>query len=58
MADLKCQKCFRPLVQCQACNGTGGKGQGFFGDLSCSKCGSTGLVCPEHGAYWQKDTAR
>ena len=54
MSDLKCQKCFRPLANCQACNGTGGKGQGFFGDLTCSKCGSTGLVCPDHGAYWKR----
>ena len=53
MSGFVCQKCFRPLVPCPDCKGTGGKGQGFFGDLNCSKCNSTGLVCPTHGAYWK-----
>lgn len=49
---MKCQKCFRPLVDCQDCKGTGGGG-GFFGTTQCSKCKNTGLVCPTHDGFWQ-----
>jgi len=51
---MRCEKCFKPLHECQACHGTGGKGQGFFGDLTCSKCNNTGLVCIQHGGFWKK----
>jgi len=50
--ENKCKRCFRPLQKCQSCDGTAGKGRGFFGDLTCDKCDS-GVVCPEHGRYWK-----
>lgn len=48
-----CHKCHRPLHDCDACNG-GRSGRSPLGDkLQCSKCGTTGLVCNEHGAHWK-----
>jgi len=47
MPDLKCQKCYRPLTDCQACNG--GRARGG----TCSKC-ADGLICPSCGKYWKK----
>jgi DnaJ-class molecular chaperone len=55
---MTCEKCGLPLKDCPDCKGTGGQtakgGGGFFGDLTCSTCNSTGKLCPEHGKYWQK----
>ena len=48
---MTCRKCGRPVHDCPACNG--GRLSGFFGRLTCRTCNSTGLVCPEHGAYWK-----
>jgi hypothetical protein len=48
---MKCTKCHRGLHDCQACNG--GRRTGIAGKLTCSKCGSTGQVCPEHGGHWK-----
>jgi hypothetical protein len=45
---LKCQKCFRPLVDCQGCNGKPLRGH------TCAKCRTTGLVCPTHQGHWSK----
>jgi hypothetical protein len=44
----KCQKCYRPLLDCQACGGNPHKG-----GLTCSKCRNTGQVCPTHGGHWR-----
>lgn len=52
MSGLKCQKCYRPLADCQGCNGRGGGHSGVFGSTTCSKCDG-GLVCPTHGKYWK-----
>ncbi len=48
---MTCKKCFRPLHDCQACNG--GRASGFFGKLTCSTCNNTGLQCPQHGGFWK-----
>jgi hypothetical protein len=49
---MKCTKCQRPLQDCQSCNG--GRATGGFGNqLTCSKCDSTGQVCPQHGGHWK-----
>jgi hypothetical protein len=44
---MKCEKCHRGLYICQVCNGK-------RGSLTCSNCKNTGMVCAEHGGYWQK----
>jgi|GEM_PF-2386480 len=49
---VNCRKCHRPTVDCSGCNG-GRNLTGMFGALTCSSCGSTGRVCPEHGRHWQ-----
>ncbi|WP_158612947.1 hypothetical protein [Nocardiopsis sp. Huas11] len=49
---MKCEKCFRHLHTCQACNGR--PGQSILGDpLTCSKC-HEGLVCSNHGKHWKR----
>lgn len=42
-------KCHSQLHDCRGCNG--GRGSGMSGDLTCSRCNATGLVCSEHGAH-------
>jgi hypothetical protein len=44
---MKCEKCHRPLNDCQSCNG--GRS-----NLTCSTCRTTGSVCSEHGGYWKR----
>ncbi len=49
---MKCTKCYRPLLRCQACKGH--PGQSILGDsLHCSKCRDTGWVCGDHDGYWE-----
>ncbi|HEU5026958.1 MAG TPA: hypothetical protein VFV01_18720 [Spirillospora sp.] len=48
---MNCEKCHRPLHDCQACNA--GRATGMFGKLTCSKC-TEGLTCSQHGAHWKK----
>ena len=48
---MTCHRCNRPLQDCPGCDG--GRFRGIAGKLSCSKCNSTGLVCPVHGGYWK-----
>ena len=47
---LQCEKCFKNLVECQACHGHAGPGR----MTTCSVCNNTGLVCPEHGGFWKR----
>lgn len=50
---MKCEKCGAPLLTCNVCKGQ--THTSMLGDkLSCKTCGSTGKVCPTHGAYWKK----
>jgi hypothetical protein len=46
---MKCEKCNRPLLKCQGCNG-----HPHRGGLTCSKCRNTGMVCPDHQGNWAK----
>lgn len=43
---MKCTKCFRPLHDCQDC-------KGGRTNLTCSKCQTTGQVCPNCGGHWK-----
>jgi hypothetical protein len=47
-----CKQCGKNhfVEVCPACKG---KLSGMFGKLTCSKCGSTGYVCPRHGKNWK-----
>lgn len=45
---MKCNKCGRPLADCQAC-----KGKGDTRRTTCTKCNHTGQVCPQHGGHWK-----
>jgi hypothetical protein len=50
---MECKKCNRKLHICDACDGQ--KKKSFLGDqLSCKKCNSTGMLCPEHHGHWKK----
>lgn len=50
-----CEKCFKPLYACPACNGTGGE-TALFGltKLTCSQCRNTGSRCPDHDGFWER----
>ena len=52
-----CAKCGSALEKCEDCHGTGGRtengGGGFFGNLTCSTCNSTGKVCPNCGKHYE-----
>ncbi len=48
---MNCNKCHRPLHDCQACKG--GTASGMFGKLTCKACNTTGLVCHQHGGHWK-----
>jgi len=48
----ECNKCHRPLHDCDVCEGQTRKS--FLGDrLACSNCNSTGLICSIHGGHWK-----
>ncbi|CAM3054050.1 hypothetical protein SKPI104516_16310 [Skermania piniformis] len=51
MAGSKCNKCSRPLLDCQGCKG-GRATSNVFGALTCSRC-TKGQVCAEHGKHWE-----
>jgi hypothetical protein len=52
---MHCEKCQRPLQDCQKCKG--GRQRGVGGaKLTCANCRSTGQVCPTHKGAWKRGT--
>jgi len=49
---MDCSKCYRTLHECRDCQGQTATSIGGW-KLTCSTCDSTGLICTEHGGYWQ-----
>lgn len=47
---MKCEKCGKPLQDCQKC----GRGKGKSTSLNCRTCENTGLVCNSHGGHWKR----